>query len=220
MPSLPGYTYVAADAQLYVNLYIGSQMQHAVNGVDVQLRQETNYPWDGQVKLTLNPAQATAFTLSLRVPGWVKGQPVPSDLYRYLDDTPGCVVVRINGEPVAVNEMAGYIHLERTWQAGDTVELVLPMPIRRVVAHPAVTDATGKVALERGPIVYAVEAIDNDGPVADITLPDDLALIADHRQELLNGVTVITGADFMAIPYYAWSHRGASEMAVWISRDR
>ena len=218
LPSLPGYIYAVRDQRLYVNLYIGSEGLLKLGVTDVQVKQETRYPWEGHVKLTLNPTQPTAFMLLLRVPGWVKGRPVPSDLYRYVDAAPQQVTVRLNGEPISVHEDQGYINISRTWQAGDTVEIILPMPIRRVVAHPQVADCQGKVALERGPIVYAAEGVDNGGQALNIVLPDDLPLSAEHRPDLLNGVTVITGNGFMAIPYYAWSHRGVNEMAVWFAR--
>ena len=219
MPSLPGYIYALRDERLYVNLYIGSQAQFQLKGSGVQITQVTNYPWDGDVKLTINPAQPTPFTLSLRVPGWVRGQPVPSDLYRYLDNTPGDITVQVNGETITVKEEQGYIGINRTWRSGDVVELTLPMPIRRVLAHPQVADCRGKVALERGPIVYAAEATDNGGRALEIAIPDDMLLTAEHRAGQLNGITVITGNTFVAIPYYAWSHRGVSEMAVWFLRE-
>jgi DUF1680 family protein len=218
MPSLPGYIYAVRDERLYVNLYVGSQAQLSLVESDVRITQDTSYPWKGDVKLTINPAQPAQFMLSLRVPGWVKGQPVPSDLYRYLDDTPGDVTVRVNSETITAKEDHGYININRTWQSGDIVELTIPMPIRRVVAHPQVDDCRGKVALERGPIVYAAEGIDNGGRALDIVLPDDMQLSAGHRADLLNGITIIAGNTFVAIPYYAWSHRGVSEMAVWLFR--
>jgi uncharacterized protein len=219
MPSLPGYIYAISDERIYVNLYIGSQVQLDLNGSSVQLTQVTEYPWDGHVKLTVNPAQPLPFTISLRVPGWVNGQPVPGDLYHYLDDTPEKVGVLINGESIAVQQEQGYINLHRVWQTGDSVEITLPMPIRRVLAHPQLADCQGKVALERGPIVYAAEGIDNNGHALNIVLPDDMPLTAEYRADLLHGVTVITGNSFMAVPYYAWSHRGAGEMAVWFARE-
>jgi DUF1680 family protein len=199
VPSLPGYIYAVRDECLYVNLYIGSQAQLNIAESDVWITQETRYPWEGDVKLTINPARPAPFTLSLRVPGWVKGQPVPSDLYRYLDDTPGMVAVRVNSETITAKEDDGYININRTWRSGDIVELIMPMPIRRVLAHPQVADCRGKVALERGPIVYAAEGIDNGGRALDIATPDDMPLTAEHRAGLLNGITVITGNTFVAI---------------------
>lgn len=220
MPSLPGYIYAMRDDRLYVNLYMGSHAQLEVGGSAVRIVQTTRYPWEGQVSLTVDPAQPTPFTLSLRIPGWVNGQPVPGDLYRYLDAAPAGVTVHVNGETIPTGSGQDYVNITRVWQAGDRVEISLPMPIRRVVAHSQVLDCQGKAALERGPLVYAAEGIDNGGHALNIVVPDDLQLAAEHRPDLLNGITVITGSSFMAIPYYAWSHRGIGEMAVWFSRAK
>jgi DUF1680 family protein len=220
LPSLPEYIYAVRDNRLYLNLYISSQTKIAFGDSDVEIAQESNYPWDGQIKIDVNPEQTTSFTLSLRIPSWVNGQPLPGDLYRYVDDTPGEIGVTLNGKPLSVNDVEGYINIDREWHAGDSVELELPMLIRRVISHPNIVDNVGKVALERGPIVYAAEGIDNDGQALNIVLSDDKSLEAEHRSDLLNGVTVITGEDFMAIPYYAWAHRGLSEMSVWFSREK
>jgi uncharacterized protein len=219
LPSLSEYIYAIQDDRLYVNLYTGSQTQINMNGVEVSIAQETQYPWEGRIKITVNPEQATTFTLSLRVPGWVKGQPVPSDLYRYLDDTAGDITLKVNRQTIFVSdENHDYINLTREWRSGDIVEIDFPMPIRRVIAHPNIDDLVGKVALERGAIVYAAEAVDNNGHALNITLPDDKSLSAEHHADLLGGVTVITGENFTAIPYYAWAHRGVGEMTVWFKR--
>jgi DUF1680 family protein len=218
MPSVPGYIYATRNDRVYVNLYVGSQARLDLGGSAIQLLQTTEYPWQGDVKLMVNPARPLLFTLSLRVPGWVSGQPVPSDLYRYLDNAPGNVTVRVNDEIITTPAEQGYINIHRVWQAGDRVQLIMPMPVRRVLSHPQVVDCQGKVALERGPIVYAAEGVDNGGRALDIVLPDDMQLASEHRANLLGGVTVITGDSFVAIPYYAWSHRGVGEMTMWFSR--
>ncbi len=150
----------------------------------------------------------------------MKGQPLPGDLYRYVNDTSSEIIVTLNNEPLSVNDVEGYIDIDHEWHSGDIVELELPMLIRRVISHPNIVDNVGKVALERGPIVYAAEGIDNNGQALNIGLSDDKSLEAEHRSDQLDGVTVITGEDFMAIPYYAWAHRGLSEMSVWFSREK
>ena len=126
----------------------------------------------------------------------------------------------VNGESITTQEEQGYINVNRVWQPNDRVEIILPMPIRRALAHTQIADCQGKVALERGPIVYAAEGIDNGGHALDIVIPDDMPLTAEYRASLLHGVTVITGNSFVAIPYYAWSHRGTGEMAVWFTREK
>lgn len=218
-PTVSGYIYALQESRLFVNLYIGSQTDVAVGENRVRIAQKTGYPWDGRVVLTINPSTPVRLTLSLRIPGWVKGHPVPSDLYRYLDGAPDAVSVRVNHDDLETREEAGYINIDRVWQPGDVLELTLPMPIRSVISHPNVTDNLGKVALERGPIVYAVESIDRGRSVTGLVLPDDAPLSAEHRPDVLGGVTVIRGEDFFAIPYYAWSHRGMGDMAVWLARD-
>jgi DUF1680 family protein len=220
LPSLSGYIYAFHGEHLYINMYIASQTQVEVAGHNVKIAMQTNYPWDGQIKVEITLEQATHFTLSLRIPCWLKGKALPdSDLYRYMDDTASEYSVKINGIPLAVTD-ASYINIEREWLSGDIVELDFSMPIRRVIAHPNIETNIGKVALERGPIVYAAEAIDNNGQALNIILPDDMPLKAEHRPDLLNGITTITGQNFMAIPYYAWGHRGLGEMAVWLNRKQ
>jgi DUF1680 family protein len=136
----------------------------------------------------------------------------------------------VNGQPVPLALEKGFARIRRVWQPGDQVELNLPMPIRRVLSHDKVADNAGRVALERGPIVYCAEGIDNGGQVSQLILPDEAELRAEHRPDMLNRVTVIYGKamsldgeaqkeqEFLAIPYYAWSHRGVGEMAVWLPR--
>ncbi|MEZ4726646.1 MAG: glycoside hydrolase family 127 protein [Caldilineaceae bacterium] len=221
-PSLGGYLYAHTDDRLYVNLFMGSQTTVNFAGVPVQITQATHYPWDGAVTLTLAPQQPTTFTLCLRILGWAQGEPVPSDLYHYLDTATEPVTLTVNGEPVALTLQQGYALLNRTWQAGDVVALTLPMPVRRVVCHPAVRENRSKVALERGPLVYCVEGIDNGGHVVDAVLRDDAQLATTFVADLLQGVVVVRATQpsgsVTFIPYYAWAHRGIGEMTVWVKR--
>lgn len=221
-PSLGGYLYAHRADRLYVNLFMGSQTTVEFNGTPVQITQTTNYPWDGAITLTLQPAQPTTFTLCIRIPGWAQGQPVPSDLYHYLDNTIEPIVLKINGQPVALTLHQGYVMLDHTWHAGDVVEVTLPMPVRRVLCHPAVRENVGKVAVERGPLVYCAEGLDNDGHVLDTVLPDTATLTTEVAPDLLHGVVLIhatqPSANLTFIPYYAWAHRGVGEMAVWFTR--
>jgi len=221
-PSLGGYLYAHRADRLYVNLFMGSQTTVDFNGTPVQITQTTNYPWDGTVTLTLQPAQPTTFTLCIRIPGWAQGRPVPSDLYHYLDNTAAPIVLTVNGQPMALTLHQGYAMLDHTWQAGDIVELTLPMPVRRVACHPAVSENVGKVALERGPLVYCAEGIDNRGQVLDVVLQDGATLETEFVPDLLHGVVVVRAVQptgvLTFVPYYAWAHRGVGEMAVWLKR--
>jgi DUF1680 family protein len=218
LPQLPGYLYAFDEQNLYVNLYMAKTAVLPHPLTPIRIVQETAYPWNGGVCLTLNPEQAVTFTLHLRIPGWAQGQPVPSDLYCYSDltglaDLSGLV----NGEPIVIKIVKGFVAIRRTWQAGDVVTLELPMPVQRVLGHEQVVNNRGRVALERGPLVYCVEGVDN-GRLADLCLPDTMPLTTESRPDLLSGVTVIHGEGLVAIPYYAWANRGVGEMAVWLSR--
>lgn len=220
LPALPGYLYAVRERDLYVNLYVGSRGRVTVDGVGMRLSQTTDYPWDGTVRLELAPDEPMAFALKLRVPGWARGEPVPSDLYRYVGADEGAdgVRLRLNGAEVEIRTEHGFATLDRTWRPGDVVELELPMPVRRVLAHDAVEDDRGRVAVERGPIVYCAEGIDNGGKALDLVLRDDAHLEPRRRDDLLEGVVTISGGGVELVPYYAWSHRGPGEMAVWLRR--
>ncbi|HRJ41432.1 MAG TPA: glycoside hydrolase family 127 protein [Caldilineaceae bacterium] len=222
LASLPGYVYATTDDTLYVNLFVAGEGEIEMNGEAVGLRQETAYPWDGRLRLRVDPAQKSHFSLALRIPGWANNQPVPSDLYRFADGESAGAVLTINGETVTPTLEKGYAVLRRVWQPGDVVEMNLPMPVRRVLCNEAVETNRGRVALMRGPLVYCVEGVDNGGSVSHLSLADTAPLSVEHHPELLNGVTVIRseGAQpITAIPYYAWSHRGPGEMAVWVQRQ-
>jgi DUF1680 family protein len=236
MASVPGYAYAQAGDTIYVNLFVSGTAAVALDdGRTVDLVQETRYPWDGAVRLTVNPRADGPFTIAVRLPGWARDEPVPGDLYCFLDPAGGPATVAVNGTPVPLDLKKGYVSLKRDWRRGDVITLLLPMPVRRVVANEQVEADRGRVALQRGPIVYCAEWPDNPGGhVRNLVLPDDAPLAAEFRPDLLNGVTVITGQAiapetepgvvkphrqaFVAIPYYAWANRGPGEMAVWLQR--
>jgi len=229
-----------AGRDVYVNLYAGSEADVTVGGEVVRLHQLTLYPWEGLVDVTVTPQQGPhRFTLRLRIPGWALDRPVPSDLYRYADATPvQPPTLLVNGELVPLRMEDGYASVTRTWHSGDRVTLDLPMPVRRVAAIDSVEADRGRVALQRGPIVYAVEWPEApDGHVRNLLLPDDALLEEVFEPDLLGGVTVLRGTaeayrrlpdgdrlvsetvPLTAIPYYAWAHRGRGEMAVWLARE-
>jgi DUF1680 family protein len=232
LASLGSYVHAVRDDELFVNLYTQSEATANVGKTPVKLEQATNYPWDGAVTIKVSPAQPTEFSLNLRIPGWVRGQPLPSDLYSYDDATPAAWTVSVNGEPQTPALRDGFAILKRKWQAGDTVQLTLPMPVRRVAGNPKVIATRNQVALERGPIVYALEGVDNPGGLASLFLPETATSSAVNRTDLLGGITVlnITGAarrtetgsepaTLTAIPYAYWNNRGLAPMRVWLPRD-
>ncbi len=235
MPSIPGYLYAQKGDTLYVNLFAANKAEIKLDsGTKLKIAEETRYPWDGLVKMTLHPDASARFTVNVRVPGWARDQAVPSDLYRFIDHPSAEVTLKVNGHEVPVRLEKGYVPLTRTWEDGDTIELNLPMPVRRVAANEAVQADRGRIALQRGPIVYCLESPDNPGGhVRSLMLPDDAALAAAFEPDLLHGVEVIRGTaflvtrddqgqlaktaqNFVAIPYYAWANRGRSEMMVWV----
>ncbi len=238
LASVPGYVYAQRGEEVYVNLFAAGAADLTLGrGRHLRLVQETRYPWDGKVKLVVMPEKATRFTLRIRIPGWAGDAVVPSDLYRFADRPSSPPVLKLNGRPLPLTLEKGYVPVKRAWHTGDTLELELPMPVRRVIANDQVADDQGKVALERGPLVYCVEWPDvKDGRVVNLLLPDAAPLTAVFRPGLLNGVEVITGqaeslrytdaqhhlgsdeAEVTAIPYYAWANRGRGEMAVWLAR--
>ncbi len=235
LPSVPGLQYATHGDQLYVNLFAGGKAEASLTSTRIALTQETRYPWDGAVKLIVAPEKPTQFTVMVRIPGWARNQPVPTDLYRYAEQLPSGVTLSVNGQDVALRIEKGYVAVNRLWHSGDVVKLNLPMPVRRVVADARVADDAGRVALERGPLVYCFEGVDHGGKVFQLAVPDAAAFEAQFQPALLGGVTVLTGtgqsasrrADgtvasaavrVTAVPYYSWCNRGAGQMQVWMPR--
>lgn len=235
--SLPGYVYAFRNDELFVNLYAANEARVALDDQNLAVVQQTDYPWHGRVRLTLHPeAEEMRMTLNLRIPGWAQGQPLASDLYRYVNDEPAAISIKVNGDPVPLQLENGFAKIRRNWHSNDVVELDLPMLIRRVVAHDSVQADIGRVALERGPLVFCAEWPDHkDGHVRNLLLPDDSDLTTEFLPDRLRGIQVIrgkalgyhldeTGAlrkenrQLLAIPYYAWAHRGTGEMTVWLAR--
>lgn len=227
IPSVPDYIYAYRNDSLYVNLFIANNTNIEMNNRNFEIRQETAYPWDGKVVVRVNPKTSGRLVIHIRIPGWALNKPVPSGLYRYLQENQEKVILKLNANPIDIRMNKGYAVIDHTWSKGEIIELNLPMPIQRVLADEKVIDNLNKVALIRGPLVYCAEWIDNDKKVLDLIIPDDAELQAEYQKELLSGVTVIKGKvldesgrtrELLAIPYYAWSHRGPGEMAVWLSR--
>ena len=220
--SIGGHYYSTAADALAVHLYGGNTAKVTVGGRAVQIRQTADYPWSGKVRIEIDPAGPTPFTLKLRIPGWARSH-----------------ALRVNGEAVPATPSRGYADLERTWQTGDVVELDLPMPVERIHAHPSVSSDVGRVSLKRGPLVYCVEEIDHpDAPVASIRLPRGAQASVVPRPDLLSGIVTIVAdarkvvasegelyragpyateaATLTAVPYYVWNNRGPNRMLVWL----
>ncbi len=238
LPSVPGYLYGMTDDALYVNLFAASTAKIDIGGArDVEIVQETKYPWEGSVRIGVNPVRVASFTLALRIPGWARNEAVSGGLYRFLDANEAKVKIWLNNKPVTPAVEKGYALLKRTWRKGDVLTVSFPMPIRRVVADERVKEDAGKVALQRGPIVYCFEAADNGQDVRDLALSDGAKLQGFFRPDFIGGVEFIQGQaaavgkgpddravmgkrDLLAIPYYAWANRGDGAMTVWLKRDQ
>jgi DUF1680 family protein len=217
MASIPGYFYAQRNDELFVNLYAaGKATLKLPNDNAVTLEQSTQYPWRGDVRIAVLPSQACNFAINLRIPGWARGRVVPSDLYRYVTDPAAAVSVAVNGESVKVEPKSGYVTIRRDWKAGDTIEMNLPMPVQQVQASDKVNADAGRVAIERGPIVYCFEWPDQAGKKPSELVLDAKAGFTDEPlpSGLGNGVA-LRGPAGLAIPYYTWANRGKGEMAVW-----
>lgn len=240
--ALPGMFYAKNGNDVYVNLYgaskttvenINSKMQK----VAVDIAQQTNYPWDGDVKVLVNPAKPNTFALHLRIPGWAKGDALPFDLYRF-KEVEGVIGIKLNGQAIQPKFEQGYAVIERKWNKGDVVELELPMSVRRIAANPKVEADLHRVALQRGPLVYCLEGKDqSDNRVLNLYLPDEEPVQSSFESALLGGVQTLhfkgyvinkilspekvdmTPVNLKAIPYYAWANRGKDNMLVWLPDD-
>jgi DUF1680 family protein len=219
IPSVAGYVYSVKDNDLFVNLYMSNNVNTSVKNGDVKLSVDTNYPWDGEVTLVLKEAPKKGFELKLRIPGWVRNEVVPSDLYTYADKvTPG-YSVKVNGVEVHTMLNDGYFCIKRKWKAGDKVELSMEVIPRVVKANPLVKDNEGRIAVEKGPIVYCAEWADNPGiNVREAVVDKNPSLVVKRDPNKLYGIDeiIVDGSDLVLIPYYAWNHRGAGDMSVWI----
>ena len=236
IPSVPGYVYAVNGNDLYVNLYMPNTLTQKVNGKDVVLRQETGYPWNGDVQITIDKNSAKTFSLKLRIPGWVRGEVAPGELYKYADGKSLGYKVLVNGEEVTSDLEKGYFTVTRNWKKGDKVSLHLDMEPRVVTAREEVEADRGRIAIERGPIVYCAEAADNSFPVRSVLLTPEPVMAVSHGDvlgypvEKISTIAQTLHYDQMGrlrvddvkltmIPYYAWCHRGAGEMTVWLPTE-
>lgn len=236
IPSVPGYIYAVHDKDVYVNLFMANTSELDVDGQKVSLTQETSYPWNGDISLEVEPAKKQNFNLKVRIPGWLRDQVVPSDLYRFSDKKKLSYTIKVNGEQVSSELVNGYFTINRKWKKGDKVSVHFDMEPRTVKAHPLVEADQGKVAIERGPIVYCAEWPDNDISVLSAIIPQKPKFTVESKPDMLYGINMIhTDAQVLSyneegkievadvklnlIPYYAWAHRGSGEMAVWLSND-
>jgi len=234
IPSIPGYMYAQKDDNLYINLFINSSANFVIRNKNVQVSQQNNYPWDGALSFTINPQTTTTFNLKVRIPGWANNEAIPSTLYHFQNkaDSASKPVIKVNGVAVNYSMEHGYAVIGNAWKRNDKVEVSLPMEVRRVVANENLKDDIGKIALQRGPLMYCAEWPDNNGKTSNIIIPASATFTNEFKPGLLNGVVVLKSAvpaiivnsnesvstvqqPFTAIPYYSWANRGKGEMMLW-----
>ncbi|MFW5980826.1 MAG: glycoside hydrolase family 127 protein, partial [Halanaerobiaceae bacterium] len=226
LASLGNYVYSKDEAGIYTHLYTDNEMEVELKNNTVKLSQETDYPWKGNIKVKVSPDKEAEFVLGFRIPGWCKKQPE----------------IKVNGEKIELNSIKenGYVKIKRKWKKGDNIKLNFPVEVKRMYSHPEVRENAGKVALQRGPVVYCLEEVDNGSNLSGIYLPEESKLTAIHKEDLLEGITVIKGkalrvekkkkeglysdnplkfkeTEIRAIPYYAWDNRESGEMTVWLN---
>ncbi|SNR70105.1 glycoside hydrolase family 127 protein [Lutibacter flavus] len=216
IPSIPGLIYSKTNDEIYVNLYASNEASIALKNNNIQITQNTNYPWDGKVSVTIHPETETNFSIKLRVPGWARNEVLSGDLYSYLKPSKKIINVTVNGEKVAVQENEGYVTITRNWEKNDQIELDFPMKVKEVITNSKVLENKNKIALEVGPIVYAIEEIDNPENFYNIRIDKNEVFEVKKENNLLEGVNTIQTKNMTAIPYYAWSNRGIGKMKVWI----
>ncbi|MDX2246463.1 MAG: glycoside hydrolase family 127 protein [Bacteroidia bacterium] len=222
IPSLPGLVYATKEEELYVNLYISSQAKVNIGNQPVEVIQQTDYPWKGNVTISLNPSKKSAFTLKMRLPGWANNQVIPGELYAYTSRGDERIQLSVNGATVPIKITQGYIEISREWDKGDKIELIFPMVVRKVKANGSVNENAGKVAFEYGPIVYCGEAIDNP-ELSAVRITDNDSWTVKETALLSNKVNVLEGKiseqSLTLIPYYLWSNRGINGMQVWFPTE-
>ncbi len=238
IPSIPGYVYAQKEEKVYANLFISGSSQMIIAKNNVEIIQQNNYPWNGDLSFTINPAKQTKFNFLVRIPGWAQNEAIPSDLYQFKNTAEKKVVIKINGQSISYTIENGYAVLNRQWNKGDKIEVNLPMEVKRVIANKVVSEDNGKVALQMGPIIYCAEWVDNNGRTSNIIIPAAANFTTIFQPELLNGITVLktnglkvetdavtnktetVTVPFVAIPYYAWANRGKGEMAIWMKEKK
>ncbi|MBE0673784.1 MAG: glycoside hydrolase family 127 protein [Bacteroidales bacterium] len=238
LPQVPGLIYACSGNDMYINLFISNSSDIKLKNGNVAVTQVTDYPWQGNVKVVVNPETSFDFTIRVRIPGWANSQPVPSDLYNFMDDSADEIIITLNGEVLNYRTDNGYAVIKRTWSAGDVIKMELPMKGRKIAANNRVEDDRGRFAIQRGPIVYCLEGPDNfDGMVKNVMVPADAGFRLKEINDMQKGAIALAtsgysyrvrqGSDSVisaeqeitAIPYYLWANRGRAEMVVWIPYD-
>ena len=238
IPSLPGYIYAVSGKDIFINVFVSNSAELKVNNKNLVISQQTQYPWNGDIKIKIDKTNAGPFNMNIRIPGWVQNEVVPGNLYTYSDGKRLNYTVTVNGEPVdsQTSIKKGYISLNRKWVKGDNVEVHFDMETRTVKANSKVEADRGRIAIERGPLVYCAEWADNDFDILNIIINQTPKFEIENKPDLLyginriktdaqilkyndNGELVTKSEKLTLIPYYSWAHRGSGNMAVWLPQE-
>ncbi|HET9824800.1 MAG TPA: beta-L-arabinofuranosidase domain-containing protein [Chitinophagaceae bacterium] len=232
--SLGDYIYAKNDNGIWINLFVGSETKIELGKNEVRVKMETNYPWNGQVKVKIDPVKKSKFGVHVRMPGWYKNEIVPGGLYTTTNDSRSEVNFTLNGKTVNAKYENGYAVIETVWKKGDVLEFEFPMQVKMVHSRPEVKQDEGRIAIQRGPLVYCIEGVDNNAkawnvivPTGTVFTPVDYKVMDEPVIALEANVPVVTITDggtnlktvtqkITAIPYYTWANRGKSEMQVWL----
>ena len=234
MASIPSYVYAVKGDDIFVNLYAAGEAVVKTDNNEIKIVQTTNYPWNGEIVLKLVSVKGNGAGIKLRIPGWAQDKPVASDLYAFADKNKDKITLLVNGKEQTLSIKDGYAVLNSVSKEGDEITLTLPMTVKKIIANEKVEYLKDKVALQRGPVVYCLEAVDqSDKHVFNLYSPQLKSLSVNFEKDLLGGVMTITGSgkvlkgtskssnpSFKAVPYYAWNNRGAGEMTVWIPEEK
>jgi uncharacterized protein len=232
--SIGNYVYASSDEGIWINLFIGNNSTIPVKQTDIAVSMQTDYPWDGNIRIRIEPAKKIKTALYIRIPGWASGTAVPGGLYQFTDTAWEKPVLLLNGKITDYNIEKGYAVMNREWKKGDQIEFRIPMPVKTIVSRKELGENEGRVAIQRGPLVYCIEGADNEGKALNIIADGKMNLLPEKGNVLDeqviflkgpmtsvaikdSGTTIGTEKKIVtAIPYYTWCNRGSNEMQVWL----
>jgi DUF1680 family protein len=218
LASIARYAYAVKENSIFVNLYAAGTAEIEIDGQTIHITQETNYPWDGKIKLTIDSETPDILSLKFRIPGWSQGRPVPSELYRFLALSSESPSLLINGTKADLSIQDGFATISREWKNGDEISLNFPMPIQKVITDDKVETNTGLIAFQRGPLIFCAEEVDHTSSVLKIEISKEDEFVTEQTNDL-GGVVILKSTNrqeqMTLIPYHAWNNRGNGEMAVF-----
>jgi DUF1680 family protein len=216
VPSVAGYAYATKGKNMYVNLFMNSEVIFQTSRGSLMLSQQSNYPWEGKIRLEIQNSKSIGATICIRIPGWAQNRPVPSDLFSFINEQEQNFSLQVNGKPIQTITENGYVSLPGRWKKGDVIELNLPMEARIIRANEKVDQKAGLRAVQYGPIVYCAEEVDNQVDVLEARIDNGTEFRSQYRQDLLGGINMLEGGGLRLIPYYAWANRDIGKMNVWL----